>query len=70
MLEKLVVMVEEPSMEAALEQLLQQPWDVVQLEHSYMFEPCRRPLQHYPRGFLLSRKNGFRHSSRLFCRLC
>ena len=40
-----------------LEQLLQQPWDVVQLEHSYMFEPCRRPLQHYPRGFLLSEHN-------------
>ncbi|WP_313172400.1 glycosyltransferase family 4 protein [Stenotrophomonas sp.] len=46
-----------PGFSRTLAQLLQQSWDVVQLEHSYMFEPCRQPLQHYPRGFLLSEHN-------------
>lgn len=46
-----------PAFSRALEQLLQQSWDVVQLEHSYMFEPCRGPLQKHQRGFLLSEHN-------------
>lgn len=34
-----------PALEARLSQLLQQPWDAVQVEHSYAFEPCRVPLR-------------------------
>ncbi|WP_197430014.1 MULTISPECIES: glycosyltransferase family 4 protein [Stenotrophomonas] len=46
-----------PAFSRTLEQLLQQPWDVVQLEHSYMFEPCRGPLRKHQGGFLLSEHN-------------
>lgn len=46
-----------PAFSSALQQLLQQSWDVVQLEHSYMYEPCRGPLQQHARGFLLSEHN-------------
>lgn len=46
-----------PAFSSTLQQLLQQTWDVVQLEHSYMYEPCRGPLQQHERGFLLSEHN-------------
>ncbi|PZU28057.1 MAG: glycosyl transferase [Stenotrophomonas sp.] len=46
-----------PDFGRTLGTLLEQPWDVVQLEHSYMYEPCRGPLQRYAAGFLLSEHN-------------
>lgn len=46
-----------PDFSRTLGTLLEQPWDVVQLEHSYMYEPCRGPLQQYAAGFLLSEHN-------------
>ncbi len=46
-----------PVFSRTLETLLEQPWDVVQLEHSYMYEPCRGPLQQHAAGFLLSEHN-------------
>lgn len=46
-----------PAFSRTLDQLLGQHWDIVQLEHSYMFEPCRRPLQQHRREFLLSEHN-------------
>lgn len=46
-----------PVFSRTLQQLLQRTWDVVQLEHSYTYEPCRGPLQQHARGFLLSEHN-------------
>lgn len=40
-----------------LDALLEQHWDVVQIEHSYMYEPCRAPLRRHRRDFLLSEHN-------------
>ncbi len=46
-----------PAFSDRLDQLLEQPWDIVQIEHSYMFEPCRAPLRRHRRAFLLSEHN-------------
>lgn len=46
-----------PAFSRALDRLLVEPWDVVQLEHSYMFEPCRVPLHGHQRDFIISEHN-------------
>ncbi|MGR4897236.1 glycosyltransferase family 4 protein [Stenotrophomonas sp. LARHCG68] len=46
-----------PAFARALDRLLAEPWDVVQLEHSYMYEPCRAPLRRHQRDFIVSEHN-------------
>ncbi len=46
-----------PVLRRELDELLAETWDIVQIEHSYMFEPCRSPLRHHHRGFLISEHN-------------
>jgi glycosyltransferase involved in cell wall biosynthesis len=38
-------------------QLLAEHWDVVQVEHSYSFQPYAKALSHYPQGFVLTEHN-------------
>lgn len=40
-----------------LAELLRQPWDVVQIEHSYSLQPYLEVLADYPPGFVLSEHN-------------
>lgn len=46
-----------PGFSRVFEGLLREPWDVVQIEHSYMYEPCRGPLRRHKRDFVLSEHN-------------
>ncbi|MGC5701057.1 glycosyltransferase [Pseudomonas sp. NFXW11] len=38
-------------------QLLEEPWDVVQIEHSYSFQPFEQPLKQHGRDFILTEHN-------------
>lgn len=38
-------------------QLLGEHWDIVQVEHSYSFQPYAKALSHYPQGFVLTEHN-------------
>ncbi|ROL66984.1 glycosyl transferase [Pseudomonas protegens] len=38
-------------------QLLGEPWDVIQIEHSYSFQPFEQPLQQLQRDFVLTEHN-------------
>lgn len=38
-------------------QLLDEPWDVIQIEHSYSFQPFEQPLQQLQRDFVLTEHN-------------
>lgn len=46
-----------PRMQAAFVELLQQRWDVVQVEHSYTIEPLRKPLREQRQPFVLTEHN-------------
>lgn len=46
-----------PRMQAAFVELLQQRWDVVQVEHSYSIEPLRKPLREQRQPFVLTEHN-------------
>ncbi|WP_025127234.1 glycosyltransferase family 4 protein [Pseudomonas sp. PH1b] len=37
--------------------LLHEPWDVIQIEHSYSFQPFERPLQQHRQDFILTEHN-------------
>lgn len=46
-----------PALQARLARLLQQHWDAVQVEHSYAFEPCLRPLAQRRAPLVVSEHN-------------
>ncbi|MHC1480211.1 glycosyltransferase family 4 protein [Frateuria aurantia] len=46
-----------PALSHKLAELLRQPWDVVQLEHSYSLQPYLKVLQDYAPGFVLTEHN-------------
>jgi len=46
-----------PELERYFDQLLATPWDVVQIEHSYSFQPYERALQRHGQPFLLTEHN-------------
>jgi glycosyltransferase involved in cell wall biosynthesis len=46
-----------PSLQARFRQLLDEPWDVIQIEHSYSFQPFEAPLQQLQRDFILTEHN-------------
>lgn len=61
---------EAPGLTATLADLLRQPWDVVQLEHSYMAQSCLPALQAAKQPFVLSEHNvESRLSSQVFQKL-
>lgn len=41
----------------SFQQLLSEHWDVVQVEHSYSFQPYAKGLSNYPGGFVLTEHN-------------
>uniref|UniRef100_UPI00041F04DB glycosyltransferase family 4 protein n=1 Tax=Pseudomonas syringae TaxID=317 RepID=UPI00041F04DB len=45
------------SLEKAFEQLLEEDWDVIQLQHTYAFQPFERALQRSGKPFLLTEHN-------------
>lgn len=46
-----------PRLSRTFEQLLGEPWDVVQVEHSYSFQPYAKALSGYQPGFILTEHN-------------
>lgn len=46
-----------PALEQRFAELLQQPWDIVQVEHSYSFQPYARALRSADQPFLLTEHN-------------
>lgn len=46
-----------PAFARRFDELLGESWDVVQIEHSYTFQPCEVPLRRRHRPFLLSEHN-------------
>ena len=38
-------------------ELLEEPWDVIQIEHSYSFQPFEQPLKQLQRPFILTEHN-------------
>jgi len=46
-----------PTFQAAFRTLLQEPWDVIQIEHSYSFQPFEEPLRQAARDFILTEHN-------------
>lgn len=46
-----------PQLARYFDQLLSTPWDVVQIEHSYSFQPYERALQRHGQPFLLTEHN-------------
>ncbi|WP_338525615.1 glycosyltransferase family 4 protein [Pseudomonas batumici] len=46
-----------PSLQARLRTLLEEHWDVIQIEHSYSFQPYEQPLSDTGRPFILTEHN-------------
>lgn len=46
-----------PELEQRFAELLQQPWDIVQVEHSYSFQPYAKALKNIGQPFLLTEHN-------------
>lgn len=46
-----------PALQAQARTLLQEPWDVVQIEHSYTFQPYEQPLREAGQAFVLTEHN-------------
>jgi glycosyltransferase involved in cell wall biosynthesis len=46
-----------PELQAQARTLLQEPWDVVQIEHSYTFQPYEQPLREAGQAFVLTEHN-------------
>ena len=46
-----------PQLEQRFAELLQEPWDVIQIEHSYSFQPYARALSEQGRHFILTEHN-------------
>jgi glycosyltransferase involved in cell wall biosynthesis len=46
-----------PALAARFEQLLEHDWDVIQIEHSYGFQPFEQSLRRHRRPFLLTEHN-------------
>ncbi|MCU1716165.1 glycosyltransferase family 4 protein [Pseudomonas sp. 5P_3.1_Bac2] len=46
-----------PQLQTQARQLLQEPWDVVQIEHSYTFQPYEQPLREAGQAFVLTEHN-------------
>lgn len=45
------------SLEQQFEALLQEPWDVIQVEHSYSFQPFEAPLRRSGKPFIMTEHN-------------
>lgn len=46
-----------PALSQQLEQLLEEDWDVIQVEHSYTYQPCRGPLRRRRAPLVLTEHN-------------
>ena len=46
-----------PALAAQLDSLLQQPWDIVQVEHSYTFQACEAVLRKHRQPFVITEHN-------------
>ena len=46
-----------PQLQQAFETLLQEPWDVIQIQHSYAFQPFEAPLKQSGKPFILVEHN-------------
>ena len=46
-----------PRLQHTFEQLLEEHWDVIQIQHSYGFQPFERPLQRAHKPFILAEHN-------------
>lgn len=46
-----------PALEQTFEQLLQEDWDVIQLQHTYAFQPFERALKRSGKPFILTEHN-------------
>ncbi|WP_236534836.1 glycosyltransferase, partial [Pseudomonas tremae] len=46
-----------PTLEKAFEQLLEEDWDIIQLQHTYFFQPFERALKRSGKPFVLTEHN-------------